>query len=109
MADDPLPVPDKVDASVEVDEGMDVEPASASDILKVMREDSANETGPRTQNSGVFRDADGKSNIWAIEPRMETSAKKQISPVVILAGSAVFILFALLVLPHLPFTNPDQL
>lgn len=57
---------------------------------------------------GVYRDVDGKSNIWAVEPREETDTSPQISKAVLIAIAAAFIAVALLVLPLLPLTNPDQ-
>lgn len=90
---------------------------SASEILKTLREDSAADVaaqGPpdeRSQRSmlGVYRDVDGKSNVWAVEPMEETDTRPQLSKTVIILVAAGFILAALLILPILPFTNPDQL
>ena len=88
---------------------------SASEILKVMRAESDATTARRDDGTrsgrnmlGVYRDVDGKSNIWAVEPQEETDTKPQIPKAAILAGAAAFIIAALLILPLLPFTNADQ-
>lgn len=88
---------------------------SASEILKTMREESTDtvrrDDGTRSGRNmlGVYRDVDGKSNIWAVEPTEETDTNPQISKATIIAIAAGFIAAALLILPLLPFTNPDQL
>lgn len=88
---------------------------SASEILKTLREDSAadmkdNDNDPASRSMlGVYRDVDGRSNVWAVEPVEETDTRPQLSKTVIILVAAAFIIGALLVLPLLPFTNPDQL
>ena len=85
---------------------------SANDILKEMRADvEANpaKDEPKSRSMlGVYRDVDGKSNVWAVEPVETTDTNPQISKTVIIAIAAGFIVAALLILPLLPFTNPDQ-
>ena len=59
---------------------------------------------------GVSVDQDGKSNVWAIEPKMEVSNKsseEKTSSVLIAGGGlAAFAVIAGLVLTHLP--DPNQ-
>lgn len=83
---------------------------SASEILRTLREESSTEREdvPRSM-LGVYRDVDGKSNVWAVEPLEETDTKPQLSKTTLLAVAAGFIVVALLVLPLLPFTNADQI
>ncbi|CAN8066188.1 unnamed protein product [Agarophyton chilense] len=88
---------------------------SAADILKSLREDSAADTAnsspddPPRSMLGVYRDVDGRSNVWAVEPVEKEDTRPQISKITLLAAAAAFIILALLVLPLLPLTNPDQL
>lgn len=82
---------------------------NAENILKDMRDDASKDTGPRSTNMGVTRDADGKSNIWALEPPSEVDTKPQVNKVAILGMVLVAVIFAVLLLPQLPFTNLDQL
>lgn len=83
---------------------------SASGILKILREDTQDYKPPSEtpQNLGVTRDADGKSNVWAVEPPMTTDQRDQIPKATILAAVFGVVLVALLILPKLPFTNGDQ-
>ncbi len=83
---------------------------SASGILKLLREDTQDYKPPSEtpQNLGVTRDADGKSNVWAVEPPMTTDQRDQIPKATILASVFAVILLALLILPKLPLTNADQ-
>lgn len=106
-------IPQPVETVNEPIEKENVEPdpvavTSAQTILKQMREDSAAEVGPRSQNLGVTIDADGKSNVWAVEPTMAVDEKPQIAKGAIFAAAIAFIAFALLILPRLPLTNADQ-
>jgi hypothetical protein len=59
---------------------------------------------------GVSVDQDGKSNVWAIEPKMEVSAKsseeKTKSAIIAGAGLAAFAGIAGVVLTNLP--DPNQ-
>ena len=65
-------------------------------------------------NSGVERgvsmDQDGKSNVWAIEPKMEienkSSEEKTGSALVAVGGFAAFAAIAAFALSNLP--DPDQ-
>lgn len=83
---------------------------SATEILKTLREESANDNTPNTSGMlGIYRDVDGRSNVFSVEPKEETDTSPQISKTTIIIAVAVFITFALLVLPLLPFTNGDQI
>ncbi len=59
---------------------------------------------------GVSVDQDGKSNVWAIEPKMEVSSKsteeKTSSAIFAGAGIAAFVAVAAGILTNLP--DPDQ-
>jgi len=59
---------------------------------------------------GVSIDQDGKSNVWAIEPKVEVEAKsseeKTTSAFVAVGGIAVFGVLAAGILTHLP--DPNQ-
>lgn len=82
---------------------------SATDILKTLRDESAADNTPSKRSMlGVYRDVDGKSNVWAVEPQEETDTRPQISKTTIIIAAASFIVLALLILPLLPFTNADQ-
>lgn len=91
---------------------------SASEILKTLREDSAadmalKEQEPENERSsrtmlGVYRDVDGRSNVWAVEPKEETDTRPQVSKVLLIGFSAAIIIIILLILPSLPLYNPDQ-
>ena len=82
---------------------------STAEILAEMRAEAANTKGPRTTNMGVTRDADGKSNIWALEPLSEVDKGPEVNKLAILGMVFVAVIFAVIFLPQLPFTNPDQL
>lgn len=83
---------------------------SATEILRTLREESDSEPVRNDGRSmlGVYRDVDGRSNVWAVEPLEETDTRPQLSKTTLIIGAAAFIIIALLVLPLLPFTNPDQ-
>ena len=59
---------------------------------------------------GVSVDQDGKSNVWAIEPKMETdtrsSEEKTSSALIAVGGLAAFGAIAAGILTNLP--DPDQ-
>lgn len=85
------------------------QPQSSESILKSMRDEAATFTGPRTTNMGVTKDADGKSNIWALEPKSEVDNRPPVNKIAILGMVLVAVVFAVIFLPQLPFTNADQL
>ncbi|CDF37000.1 unnamed protein product [Chondrus crispus] len=92
-------------------EGSEPDPTtSATEILDTLRAEAAADDTPSERSMlGVYRDVDGKSNVWAVEPEEKTDTGPQISKTTIIVASAIFIVVALLVLPLLPFTNPDQI
>ena len=63
-----------------------------------------------TVERGVSVDQDGKSNVWAIEPKMEVSSKsseeKMSSALIAGGGLAAFAVIAGIVLTNLP--DPNQ-
>mmetsp|Transcript_29454 Transcript_29454/g.59752 ORF Transcript_29454/g.59752 Transcript_29454/m.59752 type:complete len:170 (+) Transcript_29454:271-780(+) len=67
-------------------------------------------TGPPPTERGVSVDQDGKSNVWAIEPKMEVDTKsseeKTTSALLAVGGLAAFAAVAAGVLTNLP--DPDQ-
>lgn len=92
------------------------ETAKAADILKTLREDSAADMAnsePADERAsramlGVYRDVDGRSNVWAVEPKEETDTRPQLNKVLLIGFSAAIIIIILLILPTLPLYNPDQ-
>jgi hypothetical protein len=64
----------------------------------------------RSRRTGATVDADGKGNVWAIEPRVytETSGESATKKYLALA-IAGFIGLAILILRFLPLTNADQM
>ena len=68
------------------------------------------ETTIPTTERGVSVDQDGKSNVWAIEPKMEVDTKsseeKTTSTIIAVGGLAAFAAFAAGILTNLP--DPDQ-
>lgn len=106
---------DATEESVPLVQRSEEEIASASKILETLREDAAADIEAEAANPspksmlGVYRDVDGRSNVWAVEPKEETETKPQISKTTLIAAAAGFIVAALLILPLLPFTNPDQI
>jgi len=63
---------------------------------------------PNNRNLGATRDADGKSNIWAVEPPVvldseEASSKGAVTAVWV----AIFVVGVMASLPFLPFISPD--
>jgi hypothetical protein len=86
---------------------------SAITSLRMSDEDStSNEPSPvtRTVERGVSLDQDGKSNVWAIEPKMEVDSKSSeeqaTSALFAVGGLAAFAVIAAGVLTNLP--DPDQ-
>lgn len=75
-----------------------------------MANDEETESMTSAEERGVSLDQDGKSNVWAIEPKMEVEGKsseeKTSSLIVAAGGLAAFIAVAAGVLTHLP--DPDQ-
>ena len=65
---------------------------------------------PKPVERGVSIDQDGKSNVWAIEPKMEVSTKsseeKGATALIAGGGFAAFAVLAGLILTNLP--DPDQ-
>ena len=63
-----------------------------------------------TEERGVSLDQDGKSNVWAIEPKMEVDSKsaeeKTSSAIFAAGGFAAFAVAAAGILTNLP--DPDQ-
>lgn len=66
--------------------------------------------GPPTVERGVSVDQDGKSNVWAIEPKMQLSEKsgEESTQSALIAGGGLagFAAFAAVVLTNLP--DPNQ-
>ena len=63
----------------------------------------------QTQRTGVTRDGDGKSNVWAVEPAVYTEShdegeRKRFLPLLI----AALVVLAMVTIRFLPLTNPDQ-
>lgn len=81
---------------------------SASEILAEMRSAAASETGGRSQNMGVTRDADGKSNVWAVEPTEKVDEKPEVNKAAVLGAVFAAVGAALIILPNLPLVNADQ-
>ena len=75
----------------------------------VFAEDTVSESPARVER-GVSVDQDGKSNVWAIEPKMEVSTKsseeKTSSALIAGGGLAALVVIAGLVLSNLP--DPNQ-
>lgn len=68
------------------------------------------DSGTNTVERGVSIDQDGKSNVWAIEPKMEVESKsaeeKGGSLLIAGGGIAAFLAVAGAILANLP--DPDQ-
>jgi hypothetical protein len=84
---------------------------TAQTNLRKMAEDVDTETAPaKFIERGVSVDQDGKSNVWAIEPKMEVSTKsseEQTSSVLLAGGGlAAAVVAAGLILTNLP--DPNQ-
>lgn len=85
-----------------------------SRIALRMSEEDVAESAPASTSStverGVSLDQDGKSNVWAIEPKMEVDSKSSeeqaSSTLVAVGGLAAFAAVAAGVLTNLP--DPDQ-
>jgi hypothetical protein len=92
------------DSAMQVEDGA----SSAEDILSEMRSKAAEHTGPRTLNTGVTRDMDGKSNVWAVEPTERVDEKPEDNKAAIFGAVIAAVIVALILLPRLPFVNADQ-
>eukprot|EP00549_Striatella_unipunctata_P010445 CAMPEP_0118693396 /NCGR_PEP_ID=MMETSP0800-20121206/11882_1 /TAXON_ID=210618 ORGANISM="Striatella unipunctata, Strain CCMP2910" /NCGR_SAMPLE_ID=MMETSP0800 /ASSEMBLY_ACC=CAM_ASM_000638 /LENGTH=73 /DNA_ID=CAMNT_0006591621 /DNA_START=238 /DNA_END=459 /DNA_ORIENTATION=+ len=70
---------------------------------------SNNNDGPPVER-GVSVDQDGKSNVWAIEPKMEidskTNEEKATGNLIAVGGLVAFVAVAAVVLTNLP--DPNQ-
>lgn len=83
--------------------------ADTAAILSEMRSSiEAEGKIPRTLNTGVTRDADGKSNVWAVEPSQVVDEGPEVNKLAILGAVFAAVAVALVVLPNLPFVNADQ-
>eukprot|EP00568_Trieres_chinensis_P011851 CAMPEP_0183291424 /NCGR_PEP_ID=MMETSP0160_2-20130417/852_1 /TAXON_ID=2839 ORGANISM="Odontella Sinensis, Strain Grunow 1884" /NCGR_SAMPLE_ID=MMETSP0160_2 /ASSEMBLY_ACC=CAM_ASM_000250 /LENGTH=102 /DNA_ID=CAMNT_0025452229 /DNA_START=123 /DNA_END=431 /DNA_ORIENTATION=+ len=84
----------KAASPLRMSDDTETEPVSAANVME----------------RGVSVDQDGKSNVWAIEPKMEVDTKsaeeKTSSAIVGLAGFAAFAVVAAGILTNLP--DPDQ-
>lgn len=80
--------------------------------LRMSDDDSNRQEAPvtRTIERGVSLDQDGKSNVWAIEPKMEVDSKSSeeqaSSALFAVGGLAAFAAIAAGILTNLP--DPDQ-
>lgn len=84
-------------------------PRQSLTSLRMSEEESAPAPIP-TVERGVSLDQDGKSNVWAIEPKMEVDSKsseeKTSSAIFAAGGLAAFAAVAAGILTNLP--DPDQ-
>jgi len=75
-----------------------------------MIDDDMDRASPRFLERGVSVDQDGKSNVWAIEPKMEVSSKSSEenmqSALIAGGGLAVLAILAGVALLNLP--DPNQ-
>uniref|UniRef100_A0A7S2ZQ12 Uncharacterized protein n=1 Tax=Rhodosorus marinus TaxID=101924 RepID=A0A7S2ZQ12_9RHOD len=63
---------------------------------------------PNNRNLGATRDADGKSNIWAVEPPVVVESEEQQSNRgAIIAACVALIVLGMASLPFLPLISPD--
>eukprot|EP00189_Rhodosorus_marinus_P006093 CAMPEP_0113959608 /NCGR_PEP_ID=MMETSP0011_2-20120614/4242_1 /TAXON_ID=101924 /ORGANISM="Rhodosorus marinus" /LENGTH=169 /DNA_ID=CAMNT_0000970945 /DNA_START=87 /DNA_END=596 /DNA_ORIENTATION=- /assembly_acc=CAM_ASM_000156 len=63
---------------------------------------------PNNRNLGATRDADGKSNIWAVEPPVVVESEEQQSNKgAIIAACVALIVLGMASLPFLPLISPD--
>lgn len=88
-------------------------PKTSITSLRMSDDDTTrNEPAPvsRTVERGVSLDQDGKSNVWAIEPKMEVDSKSSeeqaSSALFAVGGFAAFAAVAAGILTNLP--DPDQ-
>jgi len=75
-----------------------------------MSDEDKSPASGRFVERGVSMDQDGKSNVWAIEPKMEienkSSEEKTGGAIAAIAGLGVFAAIAAGILTNLP--DPDQ-
>lgn len=88
-------------------------PRSSITSLRMSDDDTTRSEQPpvtRTVERGVSLDQDGKSNVWAIEPKMEVDSKSSeeqaSSALFAVGGLAAFAVIAAGILTNLP--DPDQ-
>mmetsp|Transcript_17211 Transcript_17211/g.24328 ORF Transcript_17211/g.24328 Transcript_17211/m.24328 type:complete len:113 (+) Transcript_17211:72-410(+) len=85
-------------------------PAHSSVALRMSEEDTLTQEPGKVVERGVSVDQDGKSNVWAIEPKMEVDSKsseeKTTSTIIAAGGLAAFAAVAAGILTNLP--DPDQ-
>ncbi|CAB9509503.1 expressed unknown protein [Seminavis robusta] len=78
--------------------------------MALFAEEDSYTSSARPVERGVSVDQDGKSNVWAIEPKMEVSSKsneeKTQSAIVAAGGFGAFAVLAGVVLLNLP--DPNQ-
>ena len=86
--------------------------ARPSFVARRMSEEDQSEPAPvvKTIERGVSVDQDGKSNVWAIEPKVEidtrSSEEKTGSALIGVGGFAAFAAMAAVILTNLP--DPNQ-
>mmetsp|Transcript_22267 Transcript_22267/g.32872 ORF Transcript_22267/g.32872 Transcript_22267/m.32872 type:complete len:112 (+) Transcript_22267:83-418(+) len=85
-------------------------PALSTSSVVVVFSEPEKKTNPSGVERGVSVDQDGKSNVWAIEPKMELDDKSNEEKTTgLIIGGAAFAAFAVgagFLLTHLP--DPDQ-
>eukprot|EP00284_Hemiselmis_tepida_P013314 CAMPEP_0174926402 /NCGR_PEP_ID=MMETSP1355-20121228/11228_1 /TAXON_ID=464990 /ORGANISM="Hemiselmis tepida, Strain CCMP443" /LENGTH=119 /DNA_ID=CAMNT_0016172431 /DNA_START=15 /DNA_END=374 /DNA_ORIENTATION=- len=83
--------------------------ASARCTLGLRMQEQEQDGATSGKRMGASIDADGKSNVWAVEPKMEVNDPKGANALLapgLIVGGLVAILG---VLAATPLTNPDQL
>ncbi|KAJ8901186.1 hypothetical protein NDN08_007035 [Rhodosorus marinus] len=86
------------------------EEAQKNEILSQLeeeREEYQRVILPNNRNLGATRDADGKSNIWAVEPPVVVESEEQSNKVAIIAACVALIVLGMASLPFLPLISPD--
>lgn len=87
----------------------DEEQKEKDEIMAQLEEQVAPKTfAPNNRNLGATRDADGKSNIWAVEPRVNLEDEESGNEKKVFVFIAVSLVLAgIAVLPKLPLISPD--
>eukprot|EP00588_Corethron_pennatum_P012235 CAMPEP_0194267122 /NCGR_PEP_ID=MMETSP0169-20130528/1766_1 /TAXON_ID=218684 /ORGANISM="Corethron pennatum, Strain L29A3" /LENGTH=115 /DNA_ID=CAMNT_0039007931 /DNA_START=101 /DNA_END=448 /DNA_ORIENTATION=+ len=84
-------------------------PGKRSTVLRMADDDEKKQPEIGSFERGVSMDQDGKSNVWAIEPKVELESKsaeeKTTSALIAGGGLIAFVGFAFVVLTNLPDPN----
>mmetsp|Transcript_9682 Transcript_9682/g.24309 ORF Transcript_9682/g.24309 Transcript_9682/m.24309 type:complete len:145 (-) Transcript_9682:134-568(-) len=78
-------------------------------VLQALADEAQMPRYTETSRLGATRDADGKSNVWAVEPKVVEDQNEEGKGGGVVIGVIAMAITAVLILVQVGFTNPEQL